>query len=611
MGTWPENPKPLSGEFLFSRGLSGDSTGDVSEVISKADRICKGEFCLYSHLWVEFGDKPDWHRNPLSGETSPSDVHWTAMGDFGFGDIKNIWEPSRFSWAFDLCRAYAATQDERYRERFRRLLADWMEKNPPNTGVNWRCGQEASIRLFACLFARQVFADEGIDRMVDQLAEVTAERVVANIGYALSQKNNHGTSEAALLLTVGLLYDEVELAERGTKLLQELSDELIYEDGGTSQHSFNYARVMLDTLTWCSALLDSNSQQVPQAIRSALSRCAEHLYLCQDEESGWLSNFGSNDGALLFPLTDCHYRDYRPSIQAAWVLAEGKRIYGSGAWDDMAYWLLRGHLDEADFSPMERKSFNAPVSGIHVLRASGGDFCLIRCGGFRHRPAHADQLHVDIWQGGENVAWDPGSFSYNEPAPFDSGFKNTRFHNTVEVDGLDQMDKAGRFLWLPWCKGNSHGIRREGELEIWEGEHDGYRRLVSPVEHRRAVIRHGASFLVLDGVTDRGGGVHDFTLRWMGANADLGDCLATQLDSSKSSALGWRAPFYQERIAGSWQEVRVNNESRAVFASWFGAGILEPSTGGNEEVVSVGNLVVSWEKGDGLWYKVALEGPIG
>jgi len=611
MVAWPETPKPMSGEFLFDRGagLRGGLLGDLSEVVGKADRICDGEFCLYSHCWVTLGDKPDWHRNPLSGEKAPSSAHWTAMGDFGFGDIKNIWEPSRFSWAYDLSRAFVATGEERYRERFRILLSDWMKKNQPNTGVNWRCGQEAAIRLFACVFARQVFSDERIGQLVDQLAEVTAARVSANIGYALSQKNNHGTSEAALLLTVGLLYDESDLEERGTRLLQELCDELIYEDGGTSQHSFNYARVMLDTLTWCCALLDSNDRAVPESLRSASSRCAEHLYLCQNEASGWLSNYGSNDGALLFPLTNCHYRDYRPSIQAAWIMAEGKRLYESGAWDDMGLWLLSDRVNDAELYPIERKSFSAPQAGIHVLRAGGGDFCLIRCGSFRHRPAHADQLHVDIWRGGKNVAWDPGSFSYNEPAPFGSGFKNTRFHNTIEVDGLDQMDKAGRFLWLPWCEGTSDGIRTVADLEIWEGEHNGYQRLADSVIHRRVVVRTGTCFLIVDSLEATE--PHDVVLRWMGDQAKLPvGALKTLLEANERHSVGWYSGHYQERTQGSWLEVTAEENAPPVFVSWFGDGRVMSLEDCEREAhtafgAGAGGIRVTWgAEEDGQMFKV-------
>jgi len=52
-------------------------------------------------------------------------AHWTDFetGRVKFdGDIKFIWEPARFGWAFVLGRAYHVTQDNKYAEAFWKYL---------------------------------------------------------------------------------------------------------------------------------------------------------------------------------------------------------------------------------------------------------------------------------------------------------------------------------------------------------------------------------------------------------------------------------------------------------------------------------------------------------
>ena len=106
------------------------------------------------------------------------------------------------------------TRDERYAEGFWTLAEDWAEHNSPQLGVNWKCGQEASLRVMAWCFALYVLADAKCStpsRMAGLAAMlgVHADRIAANIEYAYSQKNNHGISEAVGLWTIGLLFPEL------------------------------------------------------------------------------------------------------------------------------------------------------------------------------------------------------------------------------------------------------------------------------------------------------------------------------------------------------------------------------------------------------------------
>ncbi len=57
-----------------------------------------------------------------------------------FNDVKFIWEPARFGWAFTLGRAYLVSGDERYSQSFWKHTETFLESNPPYLGPQWTVG---------------------------------------------------------------------------------------------------------------------------------------------------------------------------------------------------------------------------------------------------------------------------------------------------------------------------------------------------------------------------------------------------------------------------------------------------------------------------------------
>ena len=78
-------------------------------------------------------------------------------------------------------------------------------------------------------------------------------------------------------------------------------------------------------------------------------------------------------------------------------------------------------------------------------------------------------LHVDVWWRGHNVAIDAGTFSYSEGGAAEQALTRTAAHNTVTVDGADQMDRYGRFLWFPWIAGR---VLQSRGMDYWESGMD-------------------------------------------------------------------------------------------------------------------------------------------
>jgi hypothetical protein len=323
--------------------------GAVDSPQEMADELAVGNWLFFEHLNINVGCPPDWHTNALGGERAPSTLHWSQLSDFSYGDIKVIWEPSRFGFAFTLVRAYWRTGDERYAEIFWRLVEDWSLHNPPNQGPNWKCGQETAFRVLAWSFGLYGFLDAKASTpervgMLAQMVAVSGQRIEANLAYAISQRNNHGISEGVGLWTIGLLFPEFQQAnrwrDRGRGVLESLGRELIYDDGAFVQHSVNYHRLMLHDYLWALRLGEIHNKPLSLELSQRVASAGEFLYQIQDIKTGRVPYYGQNDGALILPLSSCDYQDFRPVVQATHYLGTGRRQCDSGPWDEDLLWLF-------------------------------------------------------------------------------------------------------------------------------------------------------------------------------------------------------------------------------------------------------------------------------
>jgi len=445
---------------------------NVTKAPRKAQDLLKGQLSYFSRHTIPNNFPPDWFHNPFSDELGYSaQVHWSLIPDFSVGDIKGVWEQNRFSFAYTLARAWQETGDDRYAEGFWRATEDWRRKNPPNQGVNWKCGQEVALRIIAWVFAYSILRQSPAsthtrETILADMVAVSARRINANISYALSQKNNHGISESAGLFTAGIVLKNKKWVDKGKILLETLGQELIYNDGSFSQHSTNYHRVMLHNYLWSIHLGRANGIEFSLALFNRIRGAGQWMMAMLDSKTGRVPNLGSNDGALVLPLTDCDSLDYRPTVQAVGILLDKKKWLPSGPWDALATWLgaVGAHGTTASVNGLCRTKENSkqgtglrpppfmffPDGGFLVMRHPGGKM-LFRCPRcFRHRPAHSDLLHVDLWHGGVNALRDAGTYSYNYKPPWQDYFRSTVAHNTIQFDNHDQMPIFSRFLFGEW-----------------------------------------------------------------------------------------------------------------------------------------------------------------
>jgi asparagine synthase (glutamine-hydrolysing) len=516
--------KKRDGNFLFSPGQFPQVPLEWrTEAIHRADAIIeRGEFTYFFCRNQRGGlgyPEVDWFKNPFTGQRDAQLVHWSLREDFDpkRGDIKYIWEPGRFSWVYDLVRAFAATREDKYPEAFWQLLESWMKANEPMIGPGWQCGQETAIKIMGICFGLQAFLNSPAsteDRLEQALLllAICADRIESNIEYARRQRSNHSSTEAIGLFIAAIFLPHLKKAETFLRISKHHllidTENHFKEDGSYFQHSMNYQRMTMHCFLWYLSLARKNGIEIPQTIFSKMQKAWNFLYQLQDE-TGRVPNYGSNDGALLCPWSHCDYLDYRPMLSAMYFALEGKRIYPEGAWNEESLWFFGDDFPKASFAENipSRKSCQFSLGGYYSLRRRNS-WAMMRCHTYASRPAQADQLHVDLWWNGINLLRDTGTFSYYDPEKKRNlKYISTAMQNTIEIDGESQMIKGPRFYWASLSKGKCY---RANDTVI-EGEHDGYARL--GVRHKRRLESvDEKNWRIND--TLLGKGSHTGILRW-------------------------------------------------------------------------------------------------
>ncbi len=167
------------------------------------------------------------------------------------------------------------------------------------------------------------------------------------------------------------------------------------------------------------------------------------------------------------------------------------------------------HALDSKHDRRTRKSAGFVEGGYFVL-SHGPSQALVDCGelGYLSIAAHghADCLSLLYGTGGRWLTVDPGTFCYHGSRDWRDHFRSTSAHNTVAIDGRNQSEIIGPFMW---------GARARAKQRIWcttlmgdvfEGSSDGYGP--SKVTHTRTVaLMASGACVVMDRLT--GSGRHD------------------------------------------------------------------------------------------------------
>jgi len=455
-----------------------------------------GYYQYFSKKNIKVDDPINFNKDYINDLDWPVGIHWRHYAKSGptYNDIKLLWEPSRLSALFLLIRIYAIDKDEIWLNKGCDFILEWFKQNPPELTGNWACGQENSYRLFSILFFVLNLPQDKIQNDIYQkiIFEISlyawrvGTHIEYNIIYAISQNNNHAITESIALWIIGLLFPIFQKSKhwikKGQKILLKELDRQVYNDGSYVQHSMNYHRLVLDDMLFLTLILRLFDKALPDKIFAKFKDLTLFLSEFIDAKSGKTPNYGNNDGANILPLSCSDYTDFRPVLQASWYALFKKRFYEPGPWDEKMLWLfgeksISSALSEKQISPSV--SFND--GGYYILRDQSS-WCIARCHSYRDRPGQADMLHLDLWHSGYNIITDSGTYRYYTDDSTSKYFKSTKAHNTITINGQNQMEQGPGFLWFNWTKSKLISFNDRQ----FEGEHYSYKSNFNTI-HRRKI----------------------------------------------------------------------------------------------------------------------------
>jgi hypothetical protein len=499
---------------------------DQAGYLAAADRLACGIFDVFALRGITLGVPPRWNRDPKSGIETP--LSFGKQIDYRdpqkVGDIKYLWEPNRHMHLVTLAQAYALSGEQKYYEVIRRDLEDWFVACPHGRGLNWSSALEAGIRLINWSLAWQLLGGAQAAVFADEQGRAFRERWLASVyrhaqfigGYFSlhSSANNHLIGEASGLFIAALTWphwpqathwrnDAQAILEREARLQNA-------GDGVNREQSVSYQQYEIELLILPLLAAKAAGTEFSAAYLSNIERMLDYLASIMDV-GGNLPMFGDSDDGMVVKLdeakNDCRYRS--TLAIGAVLFQRGDLMAKAGRVDDKTRWLLGAEAERAlpphtALQPLPvRQAFHE--GGYYIL---GSDFeaenevrLVADAGplGYQRIAAHghADALSFTLSVGGNEFLIDPGTYAYHTKGPWRQYFRGTSAHNTLRIDGEDQSQAGGNFMWLKKAVAGCSHWQTSATEDVFEGWHDGYRRLADPVTHQRRITFDKATQRVL------------------------------------------------------------------------------------------------------------------
>jgi len=500
--------------MTHSAELSARSIGEALGALAgeEADALVACADGLLAGKWEVLGvprddlRAPDWSLDPLSGRRYPED-RCSFRIDYRRSDddrrVKQVWELSRHHHLTVLAAAWRVSGNLAYPEMVARHLRSWWRHNPPASGVNWASGIEIGIRLISWVWVRRLLDNwEGVQDLFDGNDQARRQiywhqRYLAAFRSAGSSANNHVIAEAAGQVVASCAFDWfAETPKWLAEAIAVLQDELrrnTFESGVNREQAFEYHGLVTELGIIAGLEAEAAGHLISPATWALLCRMTDVLAAVMDAE-GCPPRYGDGDDgrALLLNPPD--------SYRWATLLSVGGTVFGPLDWwpetsGDAASLLLGALAGRRIYGgprPARRPAqFND--AGLTILRTAPGDRAEIwcRCDGGPHgflsiaAHAHADALSVEVRHRGTQILADPGTYCYQGEPQWRSYFRSTAAHNTVEIDGLDQSEPKGPFLWTRKAEIQVIDVCTDGDAPRWCARHNGYSDLTDPVWHQR------------------------------------------------------------------------------------------------------------------------------
>lgn len=419
----------------------------LAAALATAGDALTGRFELLGRS-ESFGARVDWFRPDLDAGTR---LWKTLLHEFG--------------WGVDLARAAQAERDPRYRKRLFELARSWRQAAPigcPGFALDAWNARAVATRLMHWAVAGRLLGLAGGDPDADWLGrEIGLHGLFLRDNLELDLRGNHLFRDAVGLVfadeLVGGVPDALAWLER------QVAEQLLPDGCHEERAPFYHALCTRDLLEVALLLGDAR----PAWLERALART-----------SGFLAAIALGDGEI-------------PLLGDGWLGEVDTPVLLRAAGELVAPAGPRFPERHGGLVPLHAPPWRVVVrAGRHAPDAQMGH-------------AHGDLLSFDASWGATRVVTDTGTLLY-DPGPERERVRSTAAHNTLAIDGEEQLEAWGSFR--VGRRGRARVVTR-GRLGTWQwlaASHDAWRRLPgSPIHHRLLAVGE-PGILVLDAVLGEG-----------------------------------------------------------------------------------------------------------
>lgn len=494
--------KPKSCLFGEDRNLIREWNKYFELDQGRLEEYLAGHIDFFGHKPLDTGSPVAWHRDPVTGIESPQTFGKSLnyRDDNLVGNVKFTWELGRHQHLVPLTVAYVVTGDVRYRQMVTDQIDGWIAQNPFGLGIHWCTSLEVSLRLisWAVVHSLLVLRDgkQGLFAVVqdgDTFGNSIYQQAyfVRHFLSRFSSANNHLIGELTGLWVACQVFD---LGKKGDewsafsqKELEHESIQQVHSDGVDKEQAFYYHLWVLEYFFFVWMVSTRSDQPFSDEFTRKIMAMVRFLKDVSPEEAEPPQVGDADDGFV------ARFEPEWPDKPYEELLAAVDSVFGVGDPDcinQKAFWYRAIVPEDAIIHSKLDWSRTYPViypDGGYAVLGSAECHLVFDAGPLGYpgiaAHGHADALSFSLAIDGLWWLVDPGTYAYHSAPEWRSYFRGTAAHNTIRINGEDQSQIAGPFMWLRQADAWIDSSSEISDIQEVGGHHDGYGHL-GVIHHR-------------------------------------------------------------------------------------------------------------------------------
>lgn len=475
--------------------------------IDQAEKFLSGKYDCISEKNIEVSDPFLWNYEPKNKIVLPnySSLKIDYRDTEKCGDFKYFWEFGRWGHLVTLAKAYLLTDDKRYAKVVEAQICGFLEQCPYLRGVHWTMAMENSLRLISLcwvvkLLWKYLQQNQKFCCIIEEIIFSHLDYITNN--YSLySSGNNHYIGELCGVFITGVCFgDDKRIRKHRDDAYRRLNIEIgrqFYKDGVNKEQASHYHLSCIYCFLLAGLLGKNNGMPFPDNYWKYIEKAAEYTGAIMNDQQ-CIPQIGDSDDGETVHLSDTDVSLCESFLATCSVIFDRADFKAkTDAFDEISF-LLLGEKGKEKYDKLsgEKSKWRKVVfkeGGYYIIdnKKSVSVKMIIDCGPLGVDPlaahGHADALSFQLDVNGREFFIDPGTYIYHADNPYRNYFRKTIAHNTICIDGKDQAEIRGPFLWEKNYNSTLEKWLDDHLCVHFIGYHDGYQRLSDPVLHKREI----------------------------------------------------------------------------------------------------------------------------